>query len=177
MISIKHGFNVIHFMSHLITSDKSRNTEFINGGKKLEALLVFADYSLWARGWNWIPMSFGSICDIQQRCNEMLAMCESEWAFERQWLFGWKWGATTNKKRRAKMGSAVWKRGVNRRCGRSAEWKRLPNLGWGVPTEFEERPKRRGCGGKSAEFNRESKIQTKVHQLESSAEWYRKALI
>jgi len=43
-ISIKHGVNVIHSISHLIRANKSRNIQFINGGKKLEALLVFADY-------------------------------------------------------------------------------------------------------------------------------------
>jgi len=43
-ISIKHDVDVIHFISHLISANESRNTQFINGAKKLEALLVFADY-------------------------------------------------------------------------------------------------------------------------------------
>jgi len=43
-ISIKHGVNVIHSISHLIRANESRNTQFINSTKKLEALLVFADY-------------------------------------------------------------------------------------------------------------------------------------
>jgi ABC-type uncharacterized transport system ATPase subunit len=47
-ISIKHGVNVIHSISHLIRANESRNTQFINGAKKLEALLVFADYSFLA---------------------------------------------------------------------------------------------------------------------------------
>jgi len=50
MISINHGANVIHNFSHLIRADKSRNTQFINGAKKLEGLLLFADYSLLASG-------------------------------------------------------------------------------------------------------------------------------
>jgi len=50
MISIKHGVNVIHYFSHLIRANESRNTSFINGAKKLEALLVFADYSYLASG-------------------------------------------------------------------------------------------------------------------------------
>jgi len=44
-ISIKHGVDVIHSISHLIRANKSRNTQFIHGGKKLEALIPFADYS------------------------------------------------------------------------------------------------------------------------------------
>jgi len=43
-ISIKHGADVIHSISHLIGANESRNTQFINGAKKLEALRVFADY-------------------------------------------------------------------------------------------------------------------------------------
>jgi len=50
MISITHGVDVIHSISHLIRSDESRNTQFINGTKKLEVLLVFADYSYLASG-------------------------------------------------------------------------------------------------------------------------------
>jgi hypothetical protein len=50
MISIKPGVNVIHSISHLIGSDGSRNTQFINGKKKQEALLVFADYLYQASG-------------------------------------------------------------------------------------------------------------------------------
>jgi len=42
MISIKHGVDVIHYFSHLIRANGSRNTQFITGAKKLEALLVFA---------------------------------------------------------------------------------------------------------------------------------------
>jgi len=50
MISIKHGVDVIHYISHPSRANKSRNTHFINGTKKLEVLLGFADYSLLARG-------------------------------------------------------------------------------------------------------------------------------
>jgi hypothetical protein len=49
-ISIKHGDNAIYSISHLIRANKCRNTQFINGTKKLEALLVFADYSFLASG-------------------------------------------------------------------------------------------------------------------------------
>jgi len=49
-ISIKHGIDVIHSISHLIRANKCRNTQFINGIKKLKALLVFADYSFLASG-------------------------------------------------------------------------------------------------------------------------------
>jgi len=49
-ISIKHGFDVIHSISHLIRANESRNTQFINGARKLEALLVFTDYSFLASG-------------------------------------------------------------------------------------------------------------------------------
>jgi len=49
-ISITHGVDVIHSISHLSMANKSRNTQFINGAKKLEALLVFADYSFLVRG-------------------------------------------------------------------------------------------------------------------------------
>jgi len=49
-ILIKHGADVIHSISHFIRANESRNTQFINGAKKLEALLVFADYLLLASG-------------------------------------------------------------------------------------------------------------------------------
>jgi len=49
-ISIKHVVDIIHFISHIIRANESRNTQFINCAKKLEALLVFADYSLLASG-------------------------------------------------------------------------------------------------------------------------------
>jgi len=49
-ISMKHGVDVIHFIPHLITANEYRNTQFINGAKKLEALLLFADYSFLASG-------------------------------------------------------------------------------------------------------------------------------
>ena len=49
-ISIKHGVDVIHSISHPIRANESRNTQFINGAKKLEVLLVFADYSFLASG-------------------------------------------------------------------------------------------------------------------------------
>jgi len=42
-ISIKHAVNVIHFIPNLLRADKSRNTQCINGAKKLEVLLVFDD--------------------------------------------------------------------------------------------------------------------------------------
>jgi len=49
-ILIKHFVDVIHYFSHLIRANESRNTQFINGPKKLKALLVFADYSFLASG-------------------------------------------------------------------------------------------------------------------------------
>jgi len=64
MIAIKYRVNVIHSIFHLIRANKSRNAPFINGAKNLEVLLVFADYLYLASGWNWIPMSFGMICNI-----------------------------------------------------------------------------------------------------------------
>jgi len=48
--SIQHGVHVIHSISHLIRANESRNTQFINCAKQLEALLVFADYSFLASG-------------------------------------------------------------------------------------------------------------------------------
>jgi len=64
IISIKYGVNVMHSISHLIRSDESRNTQFINVIKMLEALLVFADYSHLESGWNWFPILSGWICNI-----------------------------------------------------------------------------------------------------------------
>jgi len=93
-ISIKHGVDVIHSIFHLIRANECRKTQLINGVKKLEALLVFAEYSIRASGWNGIPMSFGSISDISYRCNEMLASCKpNKWGYERQYdTFRWKMG-------------------------------------------------------------------------------------
>jgi len=96
MISKKHAVDVFHYFSHLIRANECRNTQFINGTKKLEAHLVFADYSYLVSSWNWIPMSFRMICDILQWCNEMLASCKSKVGFERQCdIFGWKRGPAT----------------------------------------------------------------------------------
>jgi len=166
-ISIKHGVDVIHSISHLIRANESRNTQFINGAKKLEALPVFADYSFLVSGWNEIPMSFGSICDIYHRCNEMLACCEPEWWYDRQYdTFGWEMGTTSRGKQERQMGSVVRKRGVPQtvlekrgmkykilkftlrsaaRGGcRSTEWN------WGAPKDG---------GFRSAEWNRGEPIQ------------------
>jgi len=44
-ISIKDDVDVVHFISHPIRANESRNTQFINGAKKLDVILVFADYS------------------------------------------------------------------------------------------------------------------------------------
>jgi hypothetical protein len=49
-ISIKQGVDAIHSISLLIRANKCRNTQFINGAKKLKALLGFADYSFLASG-------------------------------------------------------------------------------------------------------------------------------
>jgi len=49
-IPIKHGVDVIHSITHLIRANESRNTQFINGAKKPEALLEFADYLFLASG-------------------------------------------------------------------------------------------------------------------------------
>jgi len=43
MISIEHGVNDIHYVSHLIRANESRSLQFINGIQNLEVLLVFAD--------------------------------------------------------------------------------------------------------------------------------------
>jgi len=64
MISIECSLNVIHLISHLIRADKRRITQFINGAKMLEALLEFPNDSALESGWNWIPLSYGSIRDI-----------------------------------------------------------------------------------------------------------------
>jgi len=49
-ISINHNVKVIHSISYLIRANVCRNTQFINDAKKLEVLLVFAEYSLLASG-------------------------------------------------------------------------------------------------------------------------------
>jgi len=49
-ISIQHGVDVIHSISHLIRANESRNTQFINGAKELEAVIVFANYLFLASG-------------------------------------------------------------------------------------------------------------------------------
>jgi len=47
-IPIKQGIHVIHYFPHLIRANESRNTESINSVMKLEAILVYADYSFLA---------------------------------------------------------------------------------------------------------------------------------
>jgi hypothetical protein len=49
-ISIKHGVDVIHSIFHLIRANECRQTQLIDGTKKLEALLVFAEHSILASG-------------------------------------------------------------------------------------------------------------------------------
>jgi len=43
MISIEHSGTGIENIGHLVKADEFRNTQFINGVKILEVLLVFAD--------------------------------------------------------------------------------------------------------------------------------------
>jgi len=62
MTSIDHHLNAIHYTSHLIRADKSRNTQFINIGRKLETSLVLSNNLGLANWWNLIPISFCSIC-------------------------------------------------------------------------------------------------------------------
>jgi len=64
MTSLKQGVNAIHYFSHHIRADESRNTQFMNSAKKLEALLAFANNLYLVGGWNLIPMLFSLICDI-----------------------------------------------------------------------------------------------------------------
>jgi len=64
MISIKRSLNVIHEISHLVRANEPRNTQFINGAKKMEAHHVFPNDSSLGCGWMWIGMAFGSIYDI-----------------------------------------------------------------------------------------------------------------
>jgi len=64
LISIEYDVNYIYYISHLSRGDEHRNTQFINGAKKMEALLVFADNVSLLSGRNWTPMLFGSIWDI-----------------------------------------------------------------------------------------------------------------
>ena len=45
MISIEYSLNVLHSISNLMRADKRRNTQFVNGAKKLEALFVFPNNS------------------------------------------------------------------------------------------------------------------------------------
>jgi len=59
MISIEHGVNVIHYISHVIWADDSSITKFVIGAQKLKVFLVFADSSYMVRGGNWIAMLFG----------------------------------------------------------------------------------------------------------------------
>jgi len=82
MISIKHRLNVIHQISHHIRADKCRNTLFINGAKKLKVLLVFPNESGQESVRNWIPISFGCICDIKKVGIERLARGESRWSLK-----------------------------------------------------------------------------------------------
>jgi len=99
MVSIAHTINVTQYFFNLIWADETRNRNFINGAKMLQAPLVFAGNSYLVGGWNKIPMWFRSISDIKQKCNEMLAGCKSELGFERQYdIFGWKRVATSRKR-------------------------------------------------------------------------------
>jgi hypothetical protein len=49
-ISIKHDVDGICCISHLIMANECRNTPFINSARKLEALLLFTDYSFLVNG-------------------------------------------------------------------------------------------------------------------------------
>jgi len=69
------------------------------------------------------------------------------------------------------MGSAVWKKGVRRRCWRSTEGRRAPDQGSGAPTGIDKSPDLRrsaesGGGVRSAEFNIGATNQTEVHWWE-----------
>jgi len=167
-ISIKHGVNGIYYFSHLIRANESRNKKFINEAKKLEALLVFADYSYLASSWNWIPMSFGSICHIYQKFNEMLASCESKWGFERQYgIFGWKRRATTRKRGAPDGKCCVEKRSAQKvlkecRMKKKSAISGLEsaNRDWGGPKRVEEHRNGRGSGVQNGIVERQSRQRT-----------------
>jgi len=73
MIPIKRCVDVIHHFSHLIRANECKNIQFINGARKVEVLILFAEYLSLARGSSGICMMFGSSCKILQRCNEILS--------------------------------------------------------------------------------------------------------
>jgi len=45
MKSIEHGVNVINHISPVVMADENKNTQFINGTKKLEILVVCGNNS------------------------------------------------------------------------------------------------------------------------------------
>jgi len=110
-MSIEHSLNVIHYISHLIRAHKCRNTQFINSTRKEKVLLVLVNDSGQASGSNWIPMSFGLICNIQ-----MVGIEVSSWGFkiefQRQYdEFGGKGGAPPGQEE-CLMYCTRWVRGV-----------------------------------------------------------------
>jgi len=99
MISRTQSVNVIHYVTNLIRADTCGHAKVINSTQKHETLSEFADFSYMVCGRNWIAISFGMMCDIYQRYNEMLASCESEWGFEREYdIIKWKRGATSRER-------------------------------------------------------------------------------
>jgi hypothetical protein len=133
MIRNNHRADVIQYFSHFIRGNECRNTYIINSTTKLEMVLEFLDHSYLGSGRNWIPMSFGSNCDILQRWNEMLGSYKSNFRFERQYdIFRYNRRPTSREKRRA-----WWVE----MCCRSAEWTQIvPNQCCGVPMRSEEYP-------------------------------------
>jgi len=119
MRATKYGINIIHCFSHPIRADESWNTQCINAAMILEAHNVVAENSYLASGWNWITVSFDSICNMWQWFNDVFGGYEAKWRVQRQNdTFRWKRGVTTRKNR-----ALNWKRGIQRKSWRGVQWK------------------------------------------------------
>ena len=131
MISSQHLVAVFDYIPYRIQADKSSNTQFNNSVQKSTVLLASPDNLNLAGGWNWILMYFGSICDIQQRCNEMLATCKSKWSLRANMIILTKKRSDYHETRSACWGVlvsewAVWKL-----------WWRRTEPSWEAPIQVE----------------------------------------
>jgi len=128
MISIKHCVMVILTSPFSSGLPDARTHHSSTVQRRCRISFAFANDSGQARGWNWIPMLFGLICDIYKVGIEMLASCESKWRLKGNVM---DWGGKEvrrQEKRRAWWGHAGWTNRVQmliEECGmklKGANW-------------------------------------------------------
>ena len=80
----------------------------------LDALSVFANNFNLESGQKCIPMLFGLICIISQKCTGMEARSESKWGLKDSIIYSDEKGEELPRNENRQMWSAMWKEGIQK---------------------------------------------------------------